>query len=38
LTHLSSVFFYLSFKVVEQFARRVMLIVGVFGLQSRLTL
>jgi len=38
LTHLSSVFFYLSFKVVEQFARRAMLIVGVFGLQLCLIL
>jgi hypothetical protein len=38
LTHFSSVFLYLSFKVVEQFARRVMLIVGVFGLQFRVIL
>jgi len=38
LTHLSSACFYLSFKVVEPFARRVMLIVGAFGLQSRLIL
>jgi hypothetical protein len=38
LTHLSSLFLYLSFKVIEPFARPVMLIVGAFGFQSRLSL